>query len=78
MTQERTIVYYTEQHTLMCQNVVIHINENTLKEMLIEELTPSSIREFIQALYILFLKSELTISEKTNYGAWNASTFRRE
>ena len=32
MSKAREIVYYTEQHTLMTQDVVVYINDKVLKE----------------------------------------------
>lgn len=73
MPKAREIVYYTEQHTLMTQDVVVYINDKVLKEMLNEELTDEVKRELIQTVYIALLKAKLKISGKHSYGDWNAS-----
>lgn len=73
MVKPREIVYYTEQHTLMTQDVTVLINENILKEMLKEDLTAEVERELIQTYYIALLKAKLNIAGKHNYGDWNAS-----
>lgn len=73
MAKAREIVYYTEQHTLMTQDVVVYINDKILKEMLNEDLTDEVKRELIQTVYIALLKSKLKISGKHSYGDWNAS-----
>lgn len=72
MTQNREIVYIIQQHTMMYQNVEIHLNHNILAEMLSEELTDETKIELIQALYVILLKNKLNIAEKHTYGAWNA------
>lgn len=73
MSKTREIVYYTEQHTLMTQDVVVYINDKVLKEMLNEDLTDEVKRELIQTVYIALLKAKLKISGKHSYGDWNAS-----
>lgn len=70
--ESREIVYYHEQHTLMCQDVSVLIDENMLKTMLNEDLTEETKRELIQTLYVCFVDQEIVIHEKHHYGAWNA------
>lgn len=70
---KREIVYYTEQHTMMTQDVEIFTDEKICKDMLNEELTQSTKRELFQTYYLHALKDTVKVAEKHNYGDWNAS-----
>lgn len=69
----REILCYTEQHTLMTQDVVLYTNEKECIQMLNEDITEVSKRELFQTYYVHRLDSEITIEPKNDYGNWNAS-----
>lgn len=73
MEDKREIVYYTEQHTLMTQDVKIFTDEKVCTDMLKEDLTDSTKRELFQTYYLHALNDTVKIKGKHNYGDWNAS-----
>ena len=70
---KREIVYYTEQHTLMTEDVEVFTDEKVCNAMLQEELTDSTKRELFQTYYLHALNDTVKIKGKHNYGDWNAS-----
>lgn len=71
--KNREIVWYSEQHTMMTQDVTIFTNGALCQEMLNEYLTIDSKRELFQTYYLHQLNNTVKISGKHNYGDWNAS-----
>lgn len=70
---KREIVYYTEQHTMMTQDVEIFTHEKNCVDMLKEDLNEVTKRELFQTYYLHTLKNNVKIDGKHNYGDWNAS-----